>query len=175
MDMQEAFRKAGISIPENTSRIEKKAQSTKMKIDAAYKIVSRLDKYTFKYSGASDEEERNILRDAIMTKFNELAQFIKDIACVIFNYSTQNRNAQDSDKISLRWSIRQMESILDLSKEQENCLDNFTLRNEAIHDYINSDINKNDVVNFFIGSNRINALNEIIKIIETYCVDNKII
>lgn len=175
VDMQEAFKNAGISIPESPPRIEKKAQSTQMKIDEAYKIVSRLDKYTLKYSGAPDEEEENILRDAIMTKFNELTQFIKDIACIIFNYSKQNKNVQDVDKVSLRWSIRQIESILYLSKEQENCLDNFNLRNEAVHDYMNSDINKNDVVKFFMGSNRIKALNEIIKIIEIYCIDNKII
>ncbi len=175
MDMQEAFRKAGILTTDKPSKIEKEAQSIKIKIYEAYKIVKRLDNYTFKYIEASGEEEKDILRDAIMTKFNELAQFIKDIACIIFHHSTQNKNVQDIDRVSLRWSIRQIESLLDFSKEQEKCLDNFILRNEVIHDYINSDINKNDVVNFFLGNNRIKALNEIIKIVETYCIDNKII
>lgn len=173
--MQEAFRKAGILTTDKPSKIEKEAQSTRIKINEAYKIVKKLDIYILKYSGVPDEEEQDILRDAIMTRFNELAQFIKDIACIIFNHATQNNNVQDTDKVSLRWAIRQIESTLDLSKEQEKCLDNFTLRNEAIHDYINSEINKNDVANFFMGSNRIKALNEIIKIVETYCIDNKII
>lgn len=175
MDMQEAMRKAGISIPENPSKIEKKAQSARIKINTAYKIVKTLDHYTFKYGGAPDEEEQLILRDAIVTKFNELAQFIKDIACIIFNYDTRDKNVQDADNVSLSWAIRQIKSTFVLSKEQESCLDNFTLRNIAVHDYINSDINKNDIVNFFMGSNRINALNQIVEIIEKYCVDKKII
>lgn len=159
MDMQEAMRKAGISIPENPSRIEKKAQNARLKINTAYTIVKTLDNYTFKYSGASDEEEQFILRDAIVTKFNELAQFLKDIACIIFNYD--KRSKKEINDVSLNWAIIQIKSTFKLSKEQENCLDNFTLRNVAIHDYINSDINKNDVVNFFMGNNRIEALNQI--------------
>lgn len=175
MDMQEALRRAGIPVPDKPSRIEKNSQSTQIKINEAYKIVKKLDNYTFKYRGTQDEEEQDILKDAIMTKFNELSQFIKDIACIIFNYCTQNKNLQTTDTVSLRWSIRQIKGTLSLSREQENCLDNFIYRNEAIHDYLNSDINKNDVVNFFMGNNRIEVLNEIVKTIESYCVDNKII
>ena len=40
MDMQEAMRKAGISIPEAPSKIEKKAQNTRIKINTAYKKSS---------------------------------------------------------------------------------------------------------------------------------------
>lgn len=49
------------------------------------------------------------------------------------------------------------------------------LRNIAVHDYINSDISKNDIVSFFMGSDRINALRQIIEMTEKYCVDQKII
>ena len=48
------------------------------------------------------------------------------------------------------------------------CINTFQLRNDVVHDYINNELYKEEIADFFIGNNRIESLKGIIVAIDKY-------
>lgn len=48
------------------------------------------------------------------------------------------------------------------------------LRNDVVHDYINSDIYKEEIADFFVGNNRVETLRSILNAINEYVELEKI-
>lgn len=172
MDFSDALKKAGINIAEKPQKIEKDKQTVELKINGAYKILDKITLYADKYTGAPDTYEHMSAVDGLTLRFNEMAQFFIDIADVIYEYN--NTKAIKTEQKSLGWAIRQIQAYVPLSKEQETCIQTFRLRNDVVHDYINSDIYKEEIADFFIGNNRVDSLKEIVNAINNYVESEKI-
>ena len=89
-----------------------------------------------------------------------------DIANIIYKHN--NSKAIKEEQRSLRWAIRQIKAYIQLSNEQEVCINTFQLRNDVVHDYINNELYKEEIADFFIGNNRIESLKGIIVAIDKY-------
>ena len=166
MDFSDALKKAGISVTEKPKKIEKEKQTVELKIREAYKILDKINLYIDRYNGAPDTYEHISAVDGLTLRFNEISQFFIDIANIIYKHN--NSKAIKEEQRSLRWAIRQIKAYIQLSNEQEVCINTFQLRNDVVHDYINNEMYKEEIADFFIGNNRIESLKGIIVAIDKY-------
>lgn len=171
MDFSEAFKKAGVDIPQKPTKIDRQHQTINIKINSVRDTLNYIQKYITQYNLAPDEFDRMMAMDGMATRINEYVQFLIDIMQVIYNNDSNNANRKAKDE-SLRWAIRQTKAYLSLSAEEESAIDKLLQRNEVEHEYVNSRYNKQNLMDYVITTGRYVCLTSIVDKIEKYIKEN---
>lgn len=157
--MRQAMAKAGIEVPEKVGKLKDKEQTIEIKYNTVKKDISALKRYIDKYTGAPDEFEKTLMADAISSRINNICQFIKDMGVKLaHNYG----NTVSKEGESLNFGVREIKSQIKLTRTETEAIEKLLLRNEMTHDYVNADINKFEIADFFTYEPYINSLNNIV-------------
>lgn len=170
MDFQQALKDAGINITEKVPKIERDKVTLKNKIDAAINASDLMLKYVSRYNASHDATDTILAMDGLTNRFNEIAQFLKDMGKTI--YTINGGKPLKESQMTLGWSIRQLQAYLVFSVEQTKCLDDYKLRNEVEHEYFNSLANKEDIVDVLVYNHGGKYTKEIVLIIKQYFIEN---
>ncbi len=158
---------------ERLSRAEKAKQRKGIKIEEAYQGLEIVKGYIERLSYDKNSYEYVSACDGLATRFQELVQFVIDMATIMQLNEETNRLTQAQR--SLRWAVGYAQNILNLSKEQVECLNMLAIRNDVVHDYISEDVYKEDIAEFFSTNQTLERLYEMIGVVKTYMIEKGII
>ncbi len=154
------------------SRAEKAKQRKANKIEEAYQGLEIIKGYMDRLSYDKKSYEYISALDGLATRFQELVQFVVDMATIMQLNEETNRLTQAQR--SLRWAVGYAQNILKLSKEQITCLNMLVIRNDVVHDYISGDVYKEDIAEFFCSDQTLERLYEMIGLVKAYMIEKGI-
>lgn len=163
---------AAIYGAQKLSRVEKAKQRKGIKIEEAYLGLEIIKGYIERLSCDKESYEYISACDGLATRFQELVQFVIDMA-TIMQLNEETNRLTDAQR-SLRWAVGYAQSILKLSKEQIACLNMLVVRNDVVHDYISEDVYKEDIAEFFCTNQTMERLYEMIGLVKAYMIEKGI-
>lgn len=157
---------------EKLSRAEKAKQRKGIKIEEVYQGLEIIKGYIERLTCDKDSYEYISACDGLATRFQELVQFVIDMATIMQLNEETHRLTQAQR--SLRWAVGYAQNILKLTPEQIACLNMLVIRNDVVHDYISEAVYKEDIAEFFCTNQTIERLYEMIGLVKAYLIDKKI-
>ncbi len=170
----EVYKKDMVAIwgAERLSREEKAKQRKGIKIEEAYQGLEIIKGYIERLACDKDSYEYISACDGVATRFQELVQFVIDMATVMQLNEETNRLTEAQR--SLRWAVGYAQNVLKLKPEQIACLQMLVIRNDVVHDYISGDVYKEDIAEFFCANQTMERLYEMVDLVKTYMIEKGI-
>lgn len=168
-NITEQLKKAGVHIKEPVNKIDSSKINLKSKIIATNKFLSRANKALNNVNKASDNEASYSYIDSAVLNYQRYCEAVKDILIKICDHNkiTLSQNKSFSEV------IRKTYDILNIQNSTQNAINKLGVRNQLVHDYMNSEYYDEQIIN-----NLVNDYKEYkiyIDAIEYYCNANSLL
>lgn len=170
MDIQEKLKQAGFDVPEKPQKVDTAKLNLSARFEQANTFLNRAVRNCNLINDAPDEEESWDRIDSTVLNYQRYCEALKDILIKIYEY----KGIQLSENKSLSEVVRKIPTIIvDVDKDVHNALIRITIRNDAVHDYMNTDYYDETIVNYVIndGHNYEKALG----VLKQYCENEGIL
>lgn len=152
------------------AKINSKNANMQMKINKAHEVLNKLSKYNKMLDNTPDEDTFDLISNSIVVNYERYCEVVKDI---LDSIAVKENINNLSDKRGLGELIRTTASKIGINSSTFNVIRKLTLRNEVVHDYLNSEYYDNKLV--IRVSNDLSEYKKYIQAIEKYLKLNKMI
>ncbi len=168
--MAEQLNELGIGIPkEPIKKVDTSKMNLKAKIDKAKKFIKKANKALDDANQAPDSDISYQYIDSAVLNYQRYCEVIKDILlkiCVL-------RNTKLSERNSFSEVIRKSHVIMGIPDDMQKAINKLPLRNDLVHDYMNSEYYDEQVLNNLVNDYEMYI--RYIDSIEAYCSVQSII
>lgn len=163
MDIHEKLKQAGFNPPPKPSKVDSKKANMQMKVNKATQFLNAVEEYDNRLNSAPDKDTFLLLENSVVLNYERFCESIKDI---LDNIAVKENITSLSDKRGLGELIRETINILGIPLDVSNAVKKLTTRNDAVHDYINSEYYDEEVLKHV--SNDINEYKKYLNAIKNY-------
>lgn len=134
-----------------------------MKIDKSTQFLNAIEEYNIRLNSAPDKDTFLLIENSIVLNYERFCESIKDI---LDNIAVKENITNLSDKRGLGELIRETINIFEVPLSVSDAAKKLTTRNDAVHDYINSEYYDEEVLIHI--SNDINKYKKYLNAIKKY-------
>lgn len=136
MDMHEKLKQAGFNPPEKPKKVDSKRANMQMKVKQAERFICNLEEYNNRINSAPDKCIFKMIENSLVLNYERFCMAIKDI---LDDIAIKENITTISDKRGLGELIRETITLFNVSSKVSEAVKRLTTRNDAVHDYMNSD------------------------------------
>lgn len=164
MDIQEKLKQAGFNVPEKPQKVDTAKLNLLARFEQANTFIDRSIRNCNLINDAPDQEESWERIDSTVLNYQRYCESLKDILIKIYNY----KGIQLSENKSLSEVVRKIPVIINtMDKNTHNALIRITVRNDAVHDYMNTEYYDETIVHYVINDGY--SYKKALDILKQYC------
>lgn len=170
MDMHEKLKQAGFNPPQMPKKIDSSRANMKMKVIKAEEFLNNMKSYEERLHHAQDKDLHEMIENSVVLNYERFCESIKDI---LDNIAVRENIKTLSKRRGLGELIRTVNAVLEIDGKVDKAVRKLTTRNDAVHDYLNSEYYDNIVLEHV--ENDMEDYRVYLSCIKKYLADNNMI